>query len=123
MDTMRGTAVLITLLVSTHTIAVESLPDPTRPPQFQMAPVVQALPVELVNWKVTAIRISASDRSAIINGAIVRTGDMLGSATIREILPDQVVLDHDNKQVTVRLFNQIIHKKSVTTEIETGSET
>lgn len=85
----------------------QALPDPTRPAQYQSAAVVQDLPTELVDWRVTAIRISEQDRSAIVNGTIVRVGDSIGPARVLEIQPVQVILDYDNTKVAVRLFNDI----------------
>lgn len=93
--------------------AVAELPDPTRPADYS-EPVMQdlyELPKELVEWKVTVIRISGTERSAIVNGRLVRTGDEIGPARIVEINPGNVVLDYEDKQVAVRLYNEVVHKK------------
>ncbi|MEX2353012.1 MAG: general secretion pathway protein GspB [Gammaproteobacteria bacterium] len=99
----------------------QALPDPTRPAQYQSAIVVQDLPTELHDWRVTAIRISAQDRSAIVNGRIVRTGDDIGPATVLEIQPVQVILDYDNTKVAVRLFNDINIRQPASNSIRTES--
>ena len=93
----------------------EELPDPTRPATFVD---VVAEPVffeeiqvkEKINWKLSAIRISADDRSAIVNGKLVRVGDDIGPAKILEINPLSVVIDHDERKLIVRLFNNQVIK-------------
>ncbi len=94
--------------------AVAGLPDPTRPADYSDAPVMlelYELPKELVEWKVTAIRISENERSAIVNGRLVRTGDVIGPARIVEINPVNVILDYEDKQVIVRLYSDVVLKK------------
>jgi len=103
----------VALLVLPLSIKAEVLPDPTRPATFQTATVIQDLPAELIDWTVTAIRISERDRSAIVNGRIVRTGEMIGPARILEIQSTQVVLDYDNRRVAVKLFGDITIRKPV----------
>lgn len=93
--------------------AVAELPDPTRPADYSETVVQELyeLPKELVEWKVTVIRISGNDRSAIVNGRLVRAGDEIGPARIVEINPGNVILDYEDKQVVVRLYNDVVHKK------------
>lgn len=69
------------------------------------------LPKELIEWKVTVIRISGNERSAVINGKLVRTGDEIGPAKIIEINPGNVILHYEDKQVVVRLYSDSVHKK------------
>lgn len=99
--------------------AMAELPDPTQPADYFVAPQVveeNELPKELIDWHVTAIRINDKndDRSAIVNGQLVRAGDQIGPAKVLEINPVSVILDYDNKHVVVRLFANIIDKKIVT---------
>jgi hypothetical protein len=103
--------ILSVIVMYTSSGYSQDLPDPTRPADFQTTLVVQDLPRELIDWKVTAIRISDSDRTAIINGQLVRTGDAIGPASIHEIQPIQVILIYDNKQVVVRLFRDVFLRK------------
>ena len=93
--------------------AAAELPDPTRPADYMVPGNIQIeeLPRELIDWSVTAIRITDSDRSAIVNGRLVRVGDEVGPAKILEIQPTSVILDYENKQVVVRLFSNAIQKK------------
>ena len=99
----------------------QGLPDPTRPAEYRETMVMQDLPPELLEWKVTAIRISDNDRTAIVNGRIVRPGDTIGAAKLLEILPYQVILDYDNRKVAVKLFNDMNMRKPAANPIKTES--
>lgn len=99
----------------------DGLPDPTRPAEYREMTVAQDLPPEMVEWKVTAIRISENDRTAIVNGRIVRAGDTIGAAKLLEILPYQVILDYNNRKVAVKLFNDTSLRKPAANPIKTES--
>lgn len=96
--------------------AEAELPDPTRPADYITIPTdievveVEDLPKQLIDWSVTSIRISSEDRSAIVNGRLVRIGDEIGPAKIIEIKPILVVLDYDDRHVVVRLFRNNVQK-------------
>lgn len=102
---------IMPLIVSSNT----GLPDPTRPATYL---VEESEPVyfeelddnQAINWKVSAIRISENDKSAIVNGKLVRVGDDIGPAKILEIKPLSVVIDHEDKQLIVRVFNNQVVK-------------
>ena len=109
--------IMVTMLNSIpgFLLAAAELPDPTRPADYITVPgniQVEELPKELIDWSVTAIRIAGNDRSAIVNGRLVRVGDELGPAKILEIQSTSVILDYENKQVVVRLFSNVIQKKT-----------
>ena len=94
---------------SAAVFANTALPDPTRPANFfvktesvfveQVAQPGQKLP-----WTVSAIRISPTDRTAIVNGKLVRVGDVVSSAKVEQINPLSVVIDDDERRLNVRLF-------------------
>jgi len=98
------------LTVSSNTI----LPDPTRPATYDLynnEPVFveDFNDEESIDWKVSAIRISENDKSAIVNGKLVRVGDEVGPAKVIEIKPLSVLIDHENNKLIVRLFkNQVV---------------
>jgi len=98
-------------------LAEADLPDPTRPSDYvEVSDVIEVvefeeLPKQLIDWRLTAIRISDTERTAIINGQLVKTGDEIGPAKILEIKPVSVVLDYDDRHVVVRLFRDSTHKK------------
>jgi len=102
----------IPLFVSANT----ELPDPTRPANFidkDTEPVfIEVIDTkEKISWRVTAIRISKDDRSAIVNGKLVRVGDEISSGTIAEINPLTVVVDYEDKKLIVRLFKNRVKKE------------
>jgi len=97
----------------------EALPDPTRPPSFRSGPpAIVELPREQVEWKLSAIRTGEKDRTAIVNDRLVREGDSIGQAKVVSILADKVILEHDDRQVSVRLFHGSIHKTPAVTGTE-----
>ena len=107
----------ISLFVCTNSLyANNSLSDPTKPADYQDSlaePIyVEAVTVdEKVSWRVSAIRISSSDRTAIVNGELVRVGDEISSGEVIEINPLSVVLNHKDQKLIVRLFNSNVKKE------------
>lgn len=107
--------ILIVCLSPMMTLAKAELPDPTRPATYMvenLEPVFfeEIETKESINWKLSAIRISDSDKSAILNGKLVRAGDAIGSAKVVEINPLSIVIDHEERKVIVRLFNTKVIK-------------
>lgn len=95
------------------------LTDPTRPVDYLPASArAQPLPEELIDWRLTAVRIGATDRSAVLNGKVVRAGDSVGRARVLEINPGIVTVEFDRRQVEVRL-----HAAGVKTKTKANSET
>lgn len=105
---------LITFPLSVHANA--ELPDPTRPANYfdeDTEPVyVEEFDIETkekISWTLSAIRISDKDKTAIVNGKLVRIGDEVSSAIISEINPLSVVVNYEDQKLIVRLFrNQVI---------------
>lgn len=98
------------LCCSMSAIAVAELPDPTRPAYWSQksAPVFveqTPQPGKKIEWRVTAIRIAPDDRTAIVNGKLVRTGDSVNTAIVREIKHSAVVIEDDQKQLILRLLS------------------
>lgn len=97
-----------------NVIANTELPDPTRPATFidqDLEPAVYEEPLlnEKISWKLSAIRISDKDKTAILNGKLVRAGDNINSAKVLEINPMSVVIDHEDRKLIVKLFkNKVI---------------
>ncbi len=112
---------MMILLLVTYSFPgnTQALPDPTRPAEYQATVVAKDLPKELIDWKLSAIRISDNDRSAILNGKIVRAGDVVGPATILKIQPLQVLLDYNNRQVAVRLFSEVVLRRQASNALNT----
>ncbi len=101
-----------TMTMTSHGMT-QSLPDPTRPADYQNTVVVRDLRLTRTDWNLTAIRISDTDRTAIVNGTLVRVGDVIGQATVLDIQPVQVILRHENRQVAVRLFSDSVIRRQV----------
>lgn len=96
-------------------LANAELPDPTRPATYivdNVQPVFfEDINVkERINWKLSAIRISDKDRTAILNGKLVRAGDDIGPAKVLEINPLSVVINHEERKLIVRLFDTKVIK-------------
>ena len=109
--TLQHLAIIILLTASSHVEA--ALPDPTRPPQFSVARTVrQDIPRQHTEFSVNAIRISEADRSAVVNGQIVRVGQSVGNAIVKEINLKEVILDYQAKVITVPLFSRGISFES-----------
>ena len=91
-----------------------TLPDPTRPYAFTAAVEIQQdLPKEGVQWRLNGIRIHEDERSALLNGRIVRAGDSLNGAKVLEIHPAEVVLMQDSQRIVVKLILTGIKKPSM----------
>jgi hypothetical protein len=106
---------LIVFLSPMMVLAYAELPDPTRPATYiveNIEPVYfEEVDVkEKINWKLTAIRISSEDRTAIVNGKLVRVGDKIRSAIITEINQLSVIINHEDRKLIVRLFNNQVKK-------------
>ncbi len=104
-------------LLPGYLLAEAALPDPTRPSDYvEKSEVIEVfeieeIPKQFIDWKVTAIRISDKQRTAIINGQLVKSGDEIGPAKVLEIKPVSVLLDYDDKSFVVRLFKDSTNKK------------
>ena len=80
------------------------LTDPTRPVDYlPPSALPQNASDEFMNWHVTAVRIGKNDKSAVLNGKIVRAGDIVDRARIVEIGPGMIVVDIDRKRLELRL--------------------
>ena len=90
---------------------ISALPDPTRPPNgFTTSVIERETPRQRDEFHVNAIRVSDEDRSAIVNGQIVRVGETIGPATVREINLQEVLLEYRARIISVPLFTGTINK-------------
>lgn len=87
--------------------AQEQLRDPTRPNS--------ARPVEPTtvrqNFEVTAIFISDQRRVAVLNGKLVAQGGSVDGATVTEVLPNSLRIQHLDREITVRLVDTTVHQQ------------
>jgi len=112
---LRKYLFFILYLLPSFLFANSDLPDPTRPATYSIddhEPVFfEEINVdEKFNWKLSAIRISDADRTAILNGKLVRTGDDVGPAKVLEINPLSVLINHEDRKLIVRLYNTKVIK-------------
>lgn len=109
---MKINLLVLIILLTGSAHADAALPDPTRPPDFSRVQIVrQDVPKRQSEFSVNAIRISDSDRSAIVNGQIVRVGEVIGTAVVKEINLHEVILDYDRKELTLPLYSGGISKQ------------
>ena len=105
---------ILVLMLPCNVSSNTELPDPTRPATFDVVdsePVVfEETITDKINWKLTAIRISTDDKSAILNGKLVRIGEEIGPAKVLEINPLSVVINHEDKKLIVNLFKNSVVK-------------
>ena len=104
---------LLAMSVAAAAGAAAPLPDPTRPTDYYSTPNVSDLPRRDTVFVVSAIRISEADRSALLNGRIVRVGDVLDAGKVLEINPAEVVVEYERKRVLVPLYSQGVTKTFV----------
>ncbi len=98
--------ILLLFLCFTSVPGAATLPDPTRPPDYNAtAFVMEPEQREEMEFNLTAVRIDKDTRSVIINGKLARVGDRVGSAEILEIHPAHVILNYDNRRMAVRLYS------------------
>lgn len=114
---IKNIQILAFTLFPVLVMANAELSDPTRPATYIVEddePIyVEAFDEnirEKVSWILSAIRISEKDRTAIVNGKLVRVGDDIDQAKVLEIKSLSVVIDHDDQKLIVRLFKNQVKK-------------
>ena len=115
MDIMKYFTLTLIIILPALASGNNKLPDPTRPPsyldeddEFEIVEVFETR--QKIKWKLSAIRISEKGKSAIVNGKLVREGDVVGPAKVLEIRPLSVVVDHEDRKLVVRLFSNQVKK-------------
>lgn len=117
---MKQTTVIIFTLVTlcASTVAVGELPDPTRPLGGRpAAPVSTPVPTQAPASVLQSILVSPQRRLAIISGRTVGVGDRVGDAVVAEILPYEVVLQRDGREIRMRLLSHL-NKQAVAQTVE-----
>ena len=107
----------VLMFFPTFALANAELPDPTRPANYIVetgepvyVEVFSENTKEQISWTLSAVRISDNDKTAIVNGELVRVGDEINQAKVVEIKSQSVVIDHEDKKLIVRLFNDLVIK-------------
>ena len=55
------------------------------------------------DWELTAIILKSHEGLAIVNGSILREGDVVEGARVRRILRDRVILVQEGKRIEVKI--------------------
>ncbi len=100
------------LMVSMLSAQAGKLDDPMRPPGYLRAGTSNA-PKLKKGWQLSAIRIDANRRFAIINGRTLETGEWVNKARVVEILPQKVRLKNTQGEFSVRLVKTQVKKTRV----------
>ena len=102
---------LLALLLGYSNAMAAVLDDPTRPPGYRLI-LPHGQQSRAPSWYVNAIRISAKQRMAIVNGRRVKVGDRVDGAVVIEILPTKVRLRHNKQDVSIKLIAGNIKKQT-----------
>lgn len=106
-------------------LQTEVLGDPMRPPGY-VQPGISQKPRLKKGWHLSAIRIDARRRFAIINGRVLEVGAWVNKARLVEILPQEVRLKGVRGLFSVRLLKAEIRKtpvrQSVRSRLEHGKK-
>ena len=65
---------------------------------------------ESTDWHLNGIRIYGESRTAILNGSMIREGEMIEDAKVIEIQPTSVLLEQGDKHLIVRMLELKIKK-------------
>ena len=83
-----------------------------RPPGFARAGTGSKVSVKK-GWQLSAIRIDANRRFAIINGRTLEAGEWVNKARVIEILPQQVRLESLQGKFSIRLVKAQVKTRPV----------
>jgi MSHA biogenesis protein MshK len=102
-----------------HLALAAPIPDGLADPMQPLHPVVTAAPEEnaakpALTWLLQGVKIDRHHRSALINGQVVRVGEMVDGARIVKIENDGVIIESGEQPSTLRLLKHEIKKRSRT---------
>ena len=80
------------LLLAAPALPVISGPDPMRPPTLPIARVPTQQVTDSTQWQLKLIRRSGDRQVALINGELVREGELVNGARVKSIGQHQVIL-------------------------------
>lgn len=97
--TLWGVSAL--LWSAAHAQAEDVLPDPTRPPpEASMA----AGPARAAGPVLQSVMIAPGNRSAVIDGQLLKEGELYGDAKLVRITGSEVILSGPEGEQTLKLF-------------------
>ena len=90
--------------------AAAELGDPTRPtPLGTEQETVRAATAP--RWQLQSTLVADTRRLAVINGKTVSQGGAIEGATLVEVRPDGVTLEHDGRSIRLRLLRDMLDIK------------
>ena len=101
---LRFPLLLATLFASLHALHADELQDPTRPSYLSPAAATPGDAGTAPSLMLTAILLSPTQRSAMINDRTVKTGDRIGDARVVSIGRNGVRLQRGTEQFTLHLL-------------------
>lgn len=119
---MAVTAVICGLMAAPAP-AADAFVDPTRPPHFATSAARSPVRNARVGPVVSAIRVSATQKVAVINGKTYRPGDRVAGGRIVDIQPYEVVLrvarrGGGEREVRMRLVPKLNKEPAVSKETD-----
>ena len=105
--------IITTLLFSAPLLAQSNSDDPMRPPvETAIKGMVKksAKSTRAATYRLSSIRIARNQRSAMINGKMLTTGERIGDAILTDIQANHVTLRVAGKKVTLSLLPLRIKK-------------
>jgi MSHA biogenesis protein MshK len=102
----------VAALLGCGAVVAQPLSDPMRPPsEAAIADTTKASKRKVSQvYHLSAIRITKDQRSAMINGKIVKTGERIGDARLVEITANHVTLELEGRRITLSLLPVKIKK-------------
>ena len=100
------------ILGAAPAMEVETLPDPTRPPAAHNSAVRKLNQDQPRQFLVSAIKITAARKTAIVNGRLVAEGDTLAGAEVVEIRPSSVIVEFLSERREISLLSWTVRQKS-----------
>lgn len=100
---------MMALLSTTNVVVGKDLRDPTQPSNY-ISPDAKPGSTEKTEVKVSAIFISGDQKSAVVNGKIVKEGDDLLGAKITSITPTMIVLENERGKMELKIVTASVLK-------------
>ena len=101
--------VLLTMTANSVLAADQRLKDPTKPPPNSIR---KAAKKRVTHFKLSEIKITATDKQAVINGKRVRKGNRVANYRVKKIAVGYVILSNEKENLRLNLVNsRIIRKK------------
>lgn len=101
---LASATLLLSFAAATPALEDSQLRDPTRPPTMHQDNLRRLELTKPQSFVVTAIKIGADGRKALVNQKLLAEGDRIGEATIVEIAPGEVVIDYLSQRQRIRLL-------------------